>query len=454
MVDQDFRELDELTVDEATLAEEEDDEEALVIHSRRIFTDKLDPPIESLYKKYKDGELILDPIFQRRPVWDRTRSSRLIESVILEIPLPVFYFAESDNDIEEVIDGQQRLRAFFSFIDDEYSLTSLKALPHLNSKKYKDLEKSIKNKIRNYSIRTVIFKKESDENLRFEIFERLNSGAVPLNYQELRNCIYRGSYNDMLIALSSDPDFMNLMGLKAPEARMHDVEYVLRFAAFFHATYLKYKPSMASFLNEDMKKYQKISKEESEKLRKAFKNSVTLIRSMLGANAFRRYYRGGEESHNGYWEPKKFNASLYDVLMWGFSDKDKNRVMANLDIIREAWISLMTYDDRFIESIELSTSSIKSVIYRFDTWRKVLREILDNSKKQPRLFTREQKEHLYRKNPNCKICDQRISEVDDAAVDHIKQYWLGGKTELDNARLTHRYCNWARSKTDVVEKHG
>jgi hypothetical protein len=454
MVDQDFRELDELTVDEATLAEEEDDEEALVIHSRRIFTDKLDPPIESLYNKYKDGELILDPIFQRRPVWDRIRSSRLIESVILEIPLPVFYFAESDNDTLEVIDGQQRLRAFFSFIDDEYSLTGLKAIPLLNSKKYKDLEKSIKNKFRNYSIRTVTFKKESDENLRFEIFERLNSGAIPLNYQELRNCIYRGNYNDMLITLSSDPDFMKLMGLKAPEARMHDVEYVLRFAAFFHATYLKYKPSMASFLNEDMKIYQKISKEDSEKFRKAFKNSVALIRSMLGENAFRRYYRGAEGSHNGYWEPKKFNASLYDILMWGFSDKDKNQVMANLDLIREAWISLMTDDDRFIESIELSTSSIKSVLYRFDAWRKLLRNILENSRKQPRMFTRAQKEQLYKENPNCEICHQRISEVDDAAVDHIEQFWLGGKTELDNARLTHRYCNWARSKADVVEKHG
>lgn len=452
MVTLDLNQLDVLAIDEATLAEEKDDEEALVITSRRIFTDKLDSPIESLYNKYKDGELILDPIFQRRPVWDRTRSSRLIESVILEIPLPVFYFAESDNDTEEVIDGQQRLRAFFSFIDDEYSLTSLKALPNLNSKKYKDLEKSIKNKFKGYPIRTVIFKRESDENLRFEIFERLNSGAVPLNYQELRNCIYRGNYNDMLIALSSDPDFMNLMGLKAPEARMHDVEYVLRFAAFFHATYLKYKPSMATFLNEDMKKYQKISKFDSDILRKAFKNSVTLIRSILGENAFRRYYRGEEKSHNGYWEPKKFNASLYDILMWGFSDKDKNQVMANLDLIREAWISLMTDDDQFIESIELSTSSIKSVTYRFDAWRKVLGCILDNSKKQPRLFTREQKEQLYKENPNCEICRQRISQVDDAAVDHIEQYWLGGKTELDNARLTHRYCNWARSKSDLVNK--
>jgi hypothetical protein len=449
MVDLDAQELDELSLDESTLAEDED-QEALIIQERRIFTDKHDYPIGSLYTKYKDGELILDPIFQRRPVWDRARSSRLIESVLLEVPLPVFYLAESSDSSEEVIDGQQRLRAFFSFIDGEYSLTGLKALPDLNDKRYQGLDRPLKRKIRDYPLHTVTFKKESDENLRFEIFERLNTGAVPLNYQELRNCIYRGPYNDLLISLSSDADFMALMGLKAPEKRMHDVEYVLRFAAFYHATYLKYKPSMATFLNEDMKQFQKITKDESDKLRNAFKTSVALLRSMLGANAFRRYYRGVEGSHAGYWEPKKFNASLYDIMMWGFSDKDKNQVMANLDPIREAWIVLMTEDDRFIESIELSTSSIKSVTYRFDAWRKALGDILDKTTKQPRFFTRDLKEQLYKDNPTCKICNQRISDVDDAAVDHVKQYWLGGKTEFENARLTHRYCNWARSKSDIV----
>jgi hypothetical protein len=122
--------------------------------------------------------------------------------------------------------------------------------------------------------------------------------------------------------------------------------------------------------------------------------------------------------------------------------------MANLDAIREAWISLMAEDDNFIDSIELSTSSIKSVTYRFDAWRKVLDEILNKASKEPRLFTRDLKEKLFSENPTCKLCNQRISEIDDAAVDHIRQYWLGGKTIPENARLTHRYCNWARPKLE------
>ena len=260
---------------------------------------------------------------------------------------------------------------------------------------------------------------------------------------------YRGKYNELLIELSSDPDYMAIMGLKAPEKRMKDVEYVLRFAAFYHATYLKYKPSMARFLNEDMKKHQTISDEDVTKLRKAFKNSVTLIRSLLGTNAFHRYYRGDDENNNGYWEPKQFNASLFDILMWGFTNYDKNLVMANLDAIREAWIAIMTDDPDFIASIQLSTSSLKSVTYRFDAWRKVLSEVLSSTSTQPRCFTRALKQKLFDGNPTCQICNQQIAEVDDAAVDHIEQYWLGGKTIPENARLTHRYCNWARSKKDI-----
>lgn len=439
--------FDELVEDEADLSE--DEEEVMPTPERRkIFTDKSDPPISALHMRYKSGDLILDPIFQRRRVWDDQRSSRLIESVILEVPLPVFYLAESYDGVEEVIDGQQRLSAFFRFLDNEYPLKGLKALPSLNKNKFKGLDKPTQKLVRDSSLRTIVFKKESDVNLRFEIFERLNTGAVPLNSQELRNCVYRGPYNQLLIELASDQDYMRLMGLKSAEKRMRDVEYVLRFAAFFHSTYLKYKPSMAQFLDQDMRTYQKASMEEQDKLRSAFKNSVTLVRSLLGKNAFKRFYRGVEGSPDGYWEPKKFNASLYDIIMYSFAEKDKNQVMSNLDAIREALVVLMTENPAFIDSIELSTSSVKMVTHRFDVWRHTLDEILSQTSKQPRCFSISLKKKLYNNDPTCKICNQHIADIDDAAVDHIEQYWLGGKTIPENARLTHRYCNWARPKMD------
>lgn len=438
--------FDTLQEVESQGTEENGDE--LAVGKRTIFTDKLDPPIASLFMKYKNGDLILDPLFQRRPVWDLVRQSKLIESVILEVPIPVFYLAESQDGTEEVIDGQQRFRSFFDYLDGKFPLRGLKALPEINGKKFIDLEKPMQKLINNYSVRTVTFKKESDENLRFEIFERLNTGAMPLNDQELRNCIYRGRYNQLLIDLSEDPDYRLLMGLTGPERRMRDVEYVLRFASFFHSTYLNYKPSMARFLNEEMRMHQHISQKDANELTKAFKHTMSFIRCLLGKNAFHRFYRGEKENEDGYWEQKRFNASIYDVLTWSFTRFDKNSLMSNLDAIQEAWLTLLTSDDAFIESIEMSTSSLKNVTYRFDAWRKILDDIMANITKQPRCFTKKLKQELYIADSTCLLCHQHIVDIDDAAVDHIEQYWLGGKTIAENARLAHRYCNWARGKNN------
>jgi len=438
---------DVLVEEEEILADEASEE--VGVQRRRIFTDKLDPPVASLHEKHKSGDLVLDPIFQRRKVWDETRSSKLVESVILEVPLPVFYFAESQDGKLEVIDGQQRLWAFFRFLDNEYALRGLTARPELISLKFKDLDKAAQRQIKDYALRTVVFKKESDENLRFEIFERLNTGAVPLNNQELRNCVYHGPYNKLLIELSADPDYMWLMGLKAPEKRMRDVEYVLRFAAFYHATYLKYKPSMSRFLNEDMQAYRQMPPQKAGELRAAFKTAVTLTRSLLGENAFHRYRRGDSKSPDGHWEPSKFNSSLYDIMMYSMADKDKNLVMRNLDALREAFIVLMTEDDDFIEAIELSTSAQKMVHRRCDKWRNALDLVLTADARQPRCFTRALKEQLYKTNKTCAICAQQIADVDDSAVDHIEQYWLGGRTIPENARLTHRFCNWSRARKEA-----
>ena len=169
---------------------------------------------------------------------------------------------------------------------------------------------------------------------------------------------------------------------------------------------------------------------------------------MLGPKAFRRFNAGTADQINGGWEPKRFNASLYDVLMFGFANKDKNLVMRNLDAIREAYIDLMTNNAEFCESIERSTSSQQAVKKRFDLWRQRLDAILDEDSKQPRCFSLALKQKLFDANPVCAICGQQISTLDDAAVDHIEQYWRGGKTIPENARLTHRYCNCHRERNE------
>lgn len=443
---------DELEFD---IEPEGDEELSLPANQREVLTRPSDPQIRALHDKQKRGKLILQPDFQRQFVWDRKKASRLVESVLLRVPLPIIYLSEQPDGHEYVIDGQQRLTSLFSFIDgrlptgDPFRLLGLTAYKELNKKTFAELGEELQDRIQDYSVRTVTLLRQSDADLKFEIFERLNTGSEPLNDMELRNCVYRGSYNTLLKDLASDPIFRELLGLQEPDKRMRDVELVLRFASFYHVGYVHYKPPMKRFYNHDMEQWQNLSDEAATELRAAFKNALSLVRSLLGVqHAFKRYYRGNADDPNGRWEPKKFNASLYDVLMGVLWNRDKNQVMAALDALREGWIDLLANNTDFNTAIERSTSSQEMVLRRFDIARDWVEGVLKDYRRQPRCFSSQLKGRLFDANPTCALCRQAISEVDDAAVDHIRQYWRGGQTIPENARLTHQYCNSARSRKD------
>ena len=184
---------DEIKLDDENDSDEQDD----LSGKRKIYTEQGDPEIDSLHKRFLKGRLNVQPEFQRQFVWDKVKSSRLIESALLDIPIPIVYLSEEKDGKENVIDGQQRLTSFFSFIDgklpdnSEFKLSGLKVFTELNGKKFNQLSDELQDKIITYKIRVIKFKKESDGDLQFEIFARLNTGSVPLNDQELRNCVFR-----------------------------------------------------------------------------------------------------------------------------------------------------------------------------------------------------------------------------------------------------------------------
>jgi hypothetical protein len=434
--------------------DDEAEDSPITYSQRTIRTQSADPEVDSLYNRWKRGRLILQPFFQRQYVWDRAKASRLIESSLLAIPLPIIYLAQELDGRDSVIDGQQRLTSFCAFIDgkfpsgEPFRLSSLRVLRELERKTFAELDETMQDRIRNSAIRAVTIMNDSDPELKFEIFERLNTGSVPLNDMELRNCVYYGPYMELLKELAADPDFKQLVGFKGPDTRMRDIELVLRFAAFYHASYLRYQSPMKKFLNDEIRKYRAISKEEAEELRRAFKNAVQIVKSLFGDKAFRRFNRGTENAPNGAWETTRFNASLYDVLMGTFAMREKNQVYAALDVLREGLIDLMTTNQEFIDAILLGTSQVQRVVKRFDLTRHRVDTILSIYPQQPRLFTAQFKQQLFDNDPTCQICHQRIQQIDDAAVDHIEQYWRGGPTIEANGRLAHRYCNMARPRND------
>lgn len=167
----------------------------IIPKERRVYSDKRDRSIFELYRQYQKGNLELRPEFQRLHVWDNSKSSRLIESVLWEVPIPVIYLSEESDSKYSVIDGQQRLNAFIKFLENNLRLSGLAILTELNGKRFQDMPKDLQDKFENATIRIIEIRKESNPDVRFDIFERLNTGAVQLNAQELRNCIYRGEYN-------------------------------------------------------------------------------------------------------------------------------------------------------------------------------------------------------------------------------------------------------------------
>ena len=153
-----------------------------------VHVDPKDFTLKQLRDMYDANDIITDPDYQRKYIYDIRRASSLVESILIGIPIPVIYLCEEEEGIYSVIDGQQRITSFVKYLKNEYPLTGLTKLSELNGQYFKNLEKSIQRKLNSSTLKTICLDRDSQE-LKYEIFSRLNLGAVSLKPQELRNCI-------------------------------------------------------------------------------------------------------------------------------------------------------------------------------------------------------------------------------------------------------------------------
>jgi hypothetical protein len=354
------------------------------------------------------------------------------------------YLSEESNATYSVIDGQQRLTSFFRFIRNELRLRGLTILSEYNGKYFKDLPQDQQRTFRNGSIRCIIIKRESDPDIKFEIFERLNTGSVRLNDQELRNCIYRGRFNQLVTELATDPDWLRLLRRSEPDNRMVDREMILRFLALY-LDFNQYQAPMKRFLNTSMRERQNMSDAQAGKLRDVFRQAVLNVLSVFGEKAFTRYEPGHEGNPRGGWgRETRLNMALFDTIMLSFARYEQRDIVPHRDAIAEALLDLMATNRSFIEAITVGTSQRNRLQTRVDMWNVRLREVLDNPQSTPRLFPHAFRRELFDRDPTCSLCSQQITTLDDAAVDHTVPYSIGGPTTASNGRLAHRYCNAAR----------
>lgn len=453
----DHREEIELLISDS----EEDIEEGqynIPVSERRIITKPSDPTIKDLCERIDKNRLVVRPEFQREYVWDDKPKlkSRLVESVLLDLPIPVIYTAEEQDGKEIVIDGQQRILTLYHFRNKQtqFKLTGLEVLSELNGYTYSDLgnksdevitkiSKSfgdLQERIDEYPLHFIKILKDSQEDIKFDVFERLNRGSVKLTEQELRNCIYRGNFNSLLRQLVQNRDFLSMQGLDKPDPRMKDVERLLRFFAFCERGEKNYKSPLKKFLNDYMKSKRTLSEKELTEKERLFRKCVEICQTVFGEHAFRKVYVDTENNHALGYE-SNLNEGVFDVQMYCFMEYEKRDVIERTEVIKDAFYDVVSMNQQFIDTIEKGTYDTERVKRRIEIWHSRLREIIGYPKNDRRLYTFEEKRTLYEMDPICSICKNKISVLADAHVDHIQRYSEGGVTSKINGQLTHRFCN-------------
>ncbi len=238
----------------------------LLAQRRRVDFDTYDITVDDLIRRVARGRIEIAPAYQRQFRWDAARQSRLVESVMLGIPVPPLFMAtniEADEGQRwEVVDGLQRLLSLTNFLGDEETraaarlegrrlrLTGLESLEHFEELDSQDLPADIRDGLLDRPMKVVVLNDKSDLKVRFDLFERLNTGGVRLTDQEVRESVYMGDFVDALSALTSEPNFTGVV--KLPMNRMKDgtpQDYALRFFAF-HERYTTFDHSVRDFLND------------------------------------------------------------------------------------------------------------------------------------------------------------------------------------------------------------
>ena len=417
-------------------------------NNRNIIWQPKDITIREFLSMKQDWDLVLQPEYQRNFVMNQKQSSRLIESVLMNVPLPVIYLNEEKDWKYSVIDWQQRLTSFLTFIEERifwtnkpFKLIWLNILKELNWKTFSQLEKEDQNKIKTTTLHTIIIKKESNEDIKFEIFERLNTWSIKLNEDEIRNTVYRWKYMDLLSELEDNEVFHKLVRKDNYKNRMIYRGMILRFFALYEKSYLNYKPSIKQFSNKHLREFRNLSDEKVKEYKEVFKNTTELVFSVFWENAFRRYIPWDNENINWYWALTRINMAIYDIQMCCFAKYTKNQIIQKADIIREEFIKLMCNNQKFIDCILNQTSNKEQLQTRFKIWFEKLEEIIWVPKEENRIFPYNVKKSLFELDKTCKICWQQIISIDDAEVDHILPFSKWWKTEINNAQLAHRYCN-------------
>jgi hypothetical protein len=365
-------------LDEDALDEEDNDDDQYEPRSFQYDPEKInivtrEPTIEQLLRRINEEALDLAPDFQRQAnIWKPDVKSRLIESILIRIPLPAFYVDATDEDNWLVVDGLQRLSALKQFVNDKtLKLTGLEYLKELEAKTYEQLERRYQRRIEETQVTVYLIEKGTPPEVKYNIFKRINTGGTRLSNQELRHALNPGKATKFLAKLAKAKEFMQVVELsESKKERMDDREFVLGFLAYALTSYKDYQNgNRDSFLSQALFKVNHLNEEELNNIENNFNKAMSAAQEIFGENAFRKISKRNKRKY-------PVNKALFEawsVNLSQLTDDEVKTLKANRQTIIDKFINYVDLDKEFLSSISQAANKVE---YRFEIVEKIIREVL------------------------------------------------------------------------------
>ena len=346
------------------LTPEDSDDESLSLKDP-IISYGADYTLDTIRQYIRGEQIKVQPSFQRKFVWDMKKGSKLIESFLLGYPVPnILLGRPQDTELMEVIDGQQRLLTIDYFFSGNFKNESVFKLvgddidPQFRNKTFNDLGDVLQRKLKNAVLKSVVLVyPPKDSNLKFTVFQRINTGSVVLNQQEIRNCIFGGPFNEMLIDLNNSDKTWRAQYSKNPDKRMRDMETILRFFAGY-SSWKSYDKPMTGFLNKFMEDHQNDSKEDLDKLKELFSKTIRTV----AENISHPFAPTGKA--------RVMNRAMFESVMVSVARLEEEGKLDKASLGKKH--KELLSDKEYIENVTIYTSDKKRYLSRMETAYKTL----------------------------------------------------------------------------------
>ena len=330
--------------------------------------------VELLVSRLKYDEIDLEPDFQRSIVWTPEQQCRLIESLLLRIPIPVFYVAADERENWSVVDGVQRMFTIYHFVTDEYSLNQLEYLDQFNGKTYSELPRPMQRRISETELVVNIVEPGTPDDVMFNIFRRINTGGMTLNGQEIRNALHPGPVREYLKSLAKSEEFLKATDYSIRDKRMADRECVLRFLAFHIDSWKGYDANdLDGYLSQTMTKINAMTVAERAGLREDFKKAMLAAYDIFGDEAFRKPFN---HTNSRRYPVSRALFEVWSVELARHSPHDVDRLVEKRQDLIDRFIALMDLDSDFERAISYSTGDPHRVKKRFEAITQLVTEVL------------------------------------------------------------------------------